>query len=237
MAVINGKENSSCIVLLGSHYDTKLIPGIRYVGANDSASSSALLMELARYLRSKSWKGECDLGIVWFDGEESILWDWSMGKRSHPARIQDNTYGSRHFVEKLQNCSKLGKKGKCLQKEYGQQQVIALILLDMVGHKNFKITRDRHSTTSLIQVLENVLNDLGQSKLFLKFSKPIEDDHIPFLRAGIASLNIIDFENIEYWHKDGDDVNKLSLDNIELAGELALKVAETVAKKPKEFLR
>src|SRR5208337_671472 len=43
----------SKVVMVAGHYDTKLFENCRFVGANDGASSAALLLELARDLQGR----------------------------------------------------------------------------------------------------------------------------------------------------------------------------------------
>lgn len=79
----------SKVVMVTGHYDTKLFKEFRFVGANDGGSSAALLLELARELQGR--RHRLTYWLVFFDGEEAVRRDWE---------DPDNTYGSRHFVEK-----------------------------------------------------------------------------------------------------------------------------------------
>src|SRR6266566_6768221 len=56
--------------LLCSHYDTKTFDAIRFVGANDSGSSTGLLLELARVLGQHT-NLAAKIELVFFDGEEA----------------------------------------------------------------------------------------------------------------------------------------------------------------------
>ena len=51
--------------MVGAHYDTKDIPG--FVGANDGASGTAVVAQLARTLR----RPRHTIQFVFFDGEEA----------------------------------------------------------------------------------------------------------------------------------------------------------------------
>src|ERR1051325_692970 len=75
------------IVLITGHYDTKLMPG--FLGANDGGSSTAAVLETARVLAKT--KPEYTVWFVFFDGEEAVV-EW---------QGNDNTYGSRHMVERM----------------------------------------------------------------------------------------------------------------------------------------
>src|SRR5579884_1108218 len=88
IAEIPGKEPDRIIMIAG-HYDTKLENSFRFVGANDGGSSAAFLLEMARELRQTPHK--LTYWIVFFDGEEALRQEWEGN---------DNTYGSRHLVQK-----------------------------------------------------------------------------------------------------------------------------------------
>jgi hypothetical protein len=234
-------KEPTCVILLGSHYDTKIVPGIDYVGANDSASSSVLLLDLLRHLHQGRTKVEdltCDLMMVWFDGEEAVLENWNDGEHRHPARIIDNTYGSRYATSQLTMCGERpsgAKANRCLPKELGGQKVAALVLLDMIGSPNLRLTRDSLSSKTLIAMLERTLASMGKSGILSEVANAISDDHVPFIRLGIPSINLINFEDLKTWHKPGDEFASLSLESIELAGKIALSMALQVAANPKEL--
>jgi glutaminyl-peptide cyclotransferase len=62
---------------------------LRFVGANDGASSTAFLIEMANVLAHR--ENRFTYWIVLFDGEEALK-HWS---------ASDGLYGSRHFVQTL----------------------------------------------------------------------------------------------------------------------------------------
>jgi glutaminyl-peptide cyclotransferase len=231
------KPDSDCIVLLGSHYDTKDISGLTYLGANDSGSSSIALLQILSYFQANREKiaGECDVGAIWFDGEEAVLPDWNDGQFNHPAKIQDNTYGSRHFVSTLSKCRRLEKPMKCMPETFSSKAVVALVLLDMIGSPDIKISRDTKSSPALLRTLESGATALGIPDILSKNMTAIEDDHIPFRNSNIAALNIIDFNNLSYWHASGDDPDKISYKSIELASRLAIFTTVSAAINPKVF--
>src|ERR1019366_4204589 len=111
----------SKIVMVASHYDTKLEEGFRFFGANDGASSTALLLELARALQGR--KHALTYWLVFFDGEEAVR-EWT---------DTDSLYSSRHLVQKLSAEGELGR-------------IQALILVDMIGDSHLEIHREANST-------------------------------------------------------------------------------------------
>lgn len=232
-------NNRDCLILLGSHYDSKHLEGIDYLGANDSGSSSVLLLQILAHLEKKPipHPTRCQLGMIWFDGEEAILPEWSDGERLHPAKIQDNTYGSRDFVNSLSNCKFDNQENaKCVKLPAGAIPVLGLVLVDMIGSPNLNISLDGNSTAGLRALLVDVAAALGQSNLIDHKLQTIEDDHMPFLRHGIPAIDIIDFNNLRYWHKGGDNPGTISMESIEIAGQISLSVALSMATTPQAYL-
>lgn len=221
----DASSKKSCLILLGSHYDTKIVPGVVYRGANDSGSSSVALLEMAYFLRRESARNQnnrgsrCRIGLVWFDGEESVLPGWNDGESSFPVRIVDNTYGSRYSV-------KHGLAGRAN----------AFVLLDMIGSPKLRLTRDSHSTPRLISLLEAAIQQLGMpASLLSSESVPVADDHLPFIAAGIPALNLIDMHDLSVWHQNGDDPGWVDLKKAEKVSRLALFIAMFAAGYPQEI--
>ena len=211
-------SGKSCVVLLASHYDTKVVEGISYVGANDSGSSSVALLQLLQHVQNAPLpKGlECRIGFVWFDGEEATLPDWSDGETRFPTKIIDHTWGSRYAAG-----------------ESTPQKISGMILLDMIGSRELRLTRDSNSTPALLKLLEVAIETLGYPASTLsEFPVPVEDDHIAFLARGIPSLNIIDFNDLSVWHRSGDETIGINSKSIEKASRIAILIALTVARDP-----
>jgi glutaminyl-peptide cyclotransferase len=220
---------SSCVVLWASHYDTKHIDGFDYLGANDSASSSAALLALLSALNTPLTRNaeSCDLGVVWFDGEESVLPNWFDGERAHPAMITDHTYGSRFFVSRLTPCS----SSRCLPASFGGQRLHAVILLDMIGSPDLRLTRESRSHPELLRLALEASRDLGSSNLFSDDVQPIEDDHIPFVEAGIPSINLIDFQHLDHWHRPTDTPENISVESLVISTKVALLLGLNAAER------
>jgi glutaminyl-peptide cyclotransferase len=189
------------VVVLASHYDT-LWDRKDFVGANDGASSSALLLEIAGQLRGKQLPG-ASVWLVWFDGEEAFK-QWT---------DSDSTYGSRHLAEKW-------------EKDGTLKRLRAFILLDMIGDADLNINRDTNSTAWLQQMALRAATDLGYQSYFYDLSGPISDDHLPFVRRGVPSLDLIDLDygyNNAFWHTREDTPDKLSAKSFQIVGDVALE--------------
>ncbi len=217
---------SDCLILLGSHYDSKRMASGIHVGANDSGSSSAALLEIMHQMQTQTTL-KCSILAVWFDGEESWLPEWRDGQDRHPAQIQDNLYGSRHLAQQLETCA----QALCLPARLGGDQVKAMILLDMIGMPDVRLTIDSYSNSGLMQMARELDQSLFSGSLYGRSSpKPIDDDHRPFLQRGLPALNLIDFENLQTWHQAGDRLETLDPASIEkvslLAIALTLKISQ-----------
>lgn len=212
------EKGKSCLVLIASHYDTKHIEGISYTGANDSGSSSVALLQILRHLRSARLPArmECAIGFVWFDGEESTLPGWTDGETVFPQKIVDNTWGSRHAAS-----------------QPFPRKLAALVLLDMIGSPELRLTRDARSTPAMVAMLEEAIVALGYPvSMLTRESLPVEDDHIPFVTKGIPALNIIDFNDLSVWHRPGDEPVRVNPKSVEKASRIGLLVALAAATDP-----
>jgi len=191
---------SSEMIIIAGHYDTARIKGIDFVGANDGGSSAAEMLELARVLSGRSHA--FTYWLVFFDGEEAIE-HWS---------ATDSLYGSRHFVGTLSGSGKLG-------------DVRAMVLLDMVGGRDPQFRPEANSTPWLRAVVFRTADRLGYENAFPSGGAlPVEDDHLPFLAAGVPSVDIIDFAPFlrGCHHTAKDTINRCSPDTLAMVGRVVL---------------
>ena len=190
-------------ILFAGHYETKLFREFRFVGANDAGSSTAFLLELGRVLEAR--QNRYTIELVFFDGEESLLPEWESG----------HTYGSRHYVKAASAAGTLA-------------QVRAMILLDMIGDRDLRIMREAGSTRWLTDLVWAAAKRLGQDHIFVDESTPIEDDHMPFVEAGVPAVDIIDLEYLPYWHTKDDTLDKVSARSMQVVGEVVLEALPAI---------
>jgi glutaminyl-peptide cyclotransferase len=198
--------------VLASHYDSKLMEGIRFVGANDPGSSVGLLLELARVLASE--RGPLDYWFVFLDGEEAFV-DWSSF---------DSTYGSRHLAKRWQQDGTAGR-------------IRAFILLDMIGDKDLDIMKESYSTRWLSDLVWQTAEKMGLQGILSKYGGAVEDDHLPFLGVGIPSVDIIDLNygpGNSFHHTTADSIDKVSPESMEKVGRLVLAVLGELQKRAGE---
>jgi len=192
-------------IAIASHYDTKLFKQFRFVGASDGASSTAVLLELARVIKGR--RNEFTVELLFLDGEEAVL-EW---------REPDHTYGSRHYVQAARKAGTLaGLK--------------ALILLDMIGDRSLTVRRDTNSTPWLNEVVWASAAKLGHRAAFLDDSTTVEDDHIPFLRAGVPAIDIIDLD-YSAWHTAQDDLDHVAARSLQIVGDVVLDALPEIEKR------
>ena len=195
-------------IIIAGHYDTKRIREFRFVGANDGGSSAAFLIELARVLKAR--KNPLTIDLVFFDGEEAIV-DW---------QGNDNTYGSRHYVEVAKRDKSLGS-------------LKAMILVDMIGDRDLHIRRDTASTGWLTEMIWDAARRQKLDAAFVPSNTGIGgDDHMPFLAVGVPSVDIIDLEASygggrdslpsEPWHTAQDTLDAVSARSLQVVGDVVL---------------
>jgi len=201
------------IIVIASHYDTNWpLRTTSYVGANDGASSSALLLEIANQLRGTTRDGY-SVWLLWDDAEESMRLPWY-----DPEAL----YGVRHLAKKWQDDGTI-KKMK------------AFLLEDMIGDADLNIERDLSSTPWLEDMVYQAATRLGYQSHFFGRSIPMTDDHEPFLKLGVPAADLIDFDygyNNVFWHTTDDTVDKLSPKSLEIVGKVTLETVRMLDKKP-----
>lgn len=210
VGVVPGRSDK--VLIIGTHYETKLMKGIRFVGANDGTSGTAVLLELARCL--KDHDNPLTIWLVFFDGEEAFV-KWSR---------KDSLYGSRHMVKLLRDSGEIGNIG-------------AMLLLDMVGDAHLSIESETYSAAWLKEIVWAKAKGLGYGEQFTNNRAGIQDDHIPFLEQGIPALDIIDLHygpdsrTNEYWHTEQDNIDHVSPHSLKIVGVVVLESIPEIAAK------
>jgi len=186
-------------LVIAGHYDTKLIKEFSFVGANDGGSSTVFLIELARALKGRI--NAVPIELLFLDGEEAVG-EWSTG----------NTFGSRHYVDVAVKAGTV-------------KQIKAMVLVDMIGDRELVIKRESNSTPWLKDAIWSAARRLNRPE-FVSDSTPIEDDHLPFLAAGIESVDLIDLDypdrTMRYWHTADDTIDKTSAASLQAVGDVVL---------------
>jgi glutaminyl-peptide cyclotransferase len=205
-----GKKDG--IIVLASHYETNYwLKDINFIGANDGACTTALLIALGQYYREHPPQGY-SVWLLFDDGEESITPNWT---------DSDSLYGTRHIAAKWSADGTLGK-------------IKAFIVADMIGWKNMNIDREGNSTPWLLDDLAKAGHDTGHSNYLFRNSGAVDDDHLPFKQRGVPVLDVIDFEYgtptdpEAYHHTALDTMDKLSAQSLQVSADLFLDLVRLI---------
>jgi len=210
-------EHESNIVILGTHYDSRAKATKDPVltnrdspvpGANDGASGSAALIELARVLYNQRANLACQIWFLFFDAEDQGRdnaygidgWDWCEGSQEFVSEI-NNFYNS------------------------ATDTFDCMILLDMVGGESLRFINEQYSTSSLLDELFAIGRQLGYTSQYPSNpdSASITDDHRAFINIGTPSADlIINFWNNPEWsyhHTTQDDIIHISNSSLDVTGK------------------
>jgi len=189
-------------IMLGAHWDTRprsdqeeslAKQKIPTPGANDGASGVAVLLELARIFAINPPPVTVDL--VFFDLED-------MGNINNlPFSI-----GAKEFIA----------RNPFYRPSAG-------VILDMVCDKNLSIPKELYSKTKAVQLLNRIweIAEAQNATVFKdKDGTYIQDDHIPFLDAGIPVVDLIHYPFPNYWHTSKDTLDKCSSQSLQQVGNV-----------------
>jgi hypothetical protein len=207
-----GKKDG--IIVLATHYETNYpLKDIAFVGANDGACTTALLIALGQYFRAHPPQGY-SIWLVFDDGEEAVQ-SWS---------ASDSLYGTRHLAAKWYADGTLAK-------------IKAFLLADMIGDKDLNIDRDDMSTPWLEDLLAVAAKNTGHSAYVFKNNvQGLGDDHIPFKQRGVPVLDLIDIDYGPhtdqtpdgYHHTAQDTIDKISPKSLQISADLFLELIRLI---------
>jgi Peptidase family M28 len=195
-------------ILYVTHWDTRPVAendpdpakrGTPIPGANDGASGTALLLEVADVLKHEPPSVGVDLLFV--DGED--YGDFDTGK--------DVLIGSAYFAK---------------HQPAGYPPLFG-VLWDMIGGRDQRIMEEGYSLQYAPEVVDRVWSTADSLHLGAMF-RPVDggyisDDHVPLLQAGIRIIDVIGFENYRVWHHTLEDTpDKVSVTTLGDVGRLAL---------------
>ena len=196
------------VIVLGTHYETNYpLRNINFVGANDGAATTGLLMAIADQLRGKKLDGY-SVWLVFFDGEEAIQ-KWS---------ASDATYGSRHLAAKWGGDGTLNR-------------IKAFLLADMIGDKDLDIQRESRSTGWLVDDVAKAAKKFGYERYFFQSEEPVDDDHLPFVQRGVPSIDVIDLDygpDNSYHHTVQDTMDKVSAHSLTIDGDVFVETIRLI---------
>lgn len=182
-------------IILGAHYDSRLFAEhdpdlMKQSQPVPGANDGASGVAVLLELGRVLPRNGVPVWLVFFDAEDQggiPGWD-------------EYALGSRAFVHEL------------------KVKPQAVVIVDMVGDYDLNIHQEKQSNKRLADEIWQVAADLGFSRYFIPEAKyTIEDDHVPFLEAGIPAVDIIDIE-YRYWHTSYDTVDRVSPRSLAIVG-------------------
>jgi len=192
-------------VLICSHYDTRPRADQEpdrgnwdkpFVSANDGTSGVAWLMELGNHVKQLPLTVGLDFAL--FDGEEYVF------DGAGPDARDKYFFGSEHFAEQY-------------RKDRGGKYYAAGILLDLFAGKDAKYPVEQNSWFAAQPVVNEIWGTAAELKVaaFQRQMGPqVNDDHIALNRAGIPTVDIIDF-GYPHWHRLSDLPDECSAESME----------------------
>jgi glutaminyl-peptide cyclotransferase len=206
-ATIPGKRKER--IVIACHHDTKCTTGhpdeannFHFVGANDGASGVALLLALAPIFKKNNY--DATIELVFFDGEESLDWQWNDAARA--------LFGSKRYVKKHRDALLLGN----------EQRIEAVLLLDMVGRKDLHIQEELFSTEIMRRLCWSAAVATGHQANFYQRAEAAADDHKPFLDVGIPAVDLIDLNGNPTWHTRDDTLANMSPESLQTVADVVL---------------
>ncbi|HEY1271865.1 MAG TPA: M28 family peptidase [Terriglobales bacterium] len=191
------------IIVIAGHYDTPYnLRNTTFAGANDGGSSTAILLEMADQLRGKKRDGY-SVWLLFTDAEEAVK-QWSP---------TDSLYGTRHLADKWQSDGTLAK-------------IKAFLLADMIADADLNIEREQNSTPWLEDLIFQAASRYGYQSHFFARTIPVDDDHLPFVKKGVACADLIDIEygyGDAFHHTEQDTMDKLSPKSLQIVGDTILE--------------
>ena len=197
------------IILLGTHYDTKRLDD--FVGADDSGSSTGVMLEIARVLCAQKQMQKYAVWIAFFDGEEAVNKQWV---------DPDNRYGSRQMAAQFAASGDLKK-------------IKVFLLADIVGSRKLELKREENSTKSDANLVWKTGQRLGYKDVFVEEEVlAISDDHLSFSSRGVPVVDLIDMNTTgDYWHTPQDTLDKISPKSLAIVGHTLLETIKEFQQK------
>jgi glutaminyl-peptide cyclotransferase len=214
MANLIGSWNPDRVqrVVIAAHYDTRPNPDqevdplrskLPFIGANDCASGVALLMEIANHLNELETPWGVDL--VLFDGEELVY--------------GNDPYEGEYFLGSEEFARIYAEQR---DQRRNKMRYVAGLLFDMVGGINLQIKQEPNSLKGAPEVVREVwgvARALGIKSFLARRGREVRDDHLPLLRAGIPTIDLIDFD-YRFWHKADDLPENCSAESLADVGRV-----------------
>jgi Zn-dependent M28 family amino/carboxypeptidase len=197
------KSNAPWVVFI-SHFDTPPGIGNGFEGANDGASTTALLIALAKAIRRAGPLPD-NIMLLWTDAEECMV-SYSQN---------DGFQGAKHALKGFKDRNRAVK---------------AAIGLDMLGDRDLNIQMPVNGTVQLQNAVFEAARRAGLEGVVAMGRDVVKDDFAVFFDAGCPAVNLIDFQfgsapgKNDYWHTGEDRMDKISEESLLKSGMIAAEL-------------
>ena len=196
-------------VLIGAHLDhigVKEREGDRiFNGANDNASGATAVLQIARFLAQKEWKQNV-LVALFADEEKGLKGAYHLAERMKSENV-DLAY--------MVNFEMLG-----ITLSSGESQVY------MTGYKLSDMAEKMNA------VYPNFVQFLPQAKEYNLFRRSDNYAFYEAFKVPAQTLSTFDFKNYDYYHKAGDEAEKMEIEHMNtVIGTAAYTIAKLLEKE------
>ena len=190
-------------ILLGAHLDHIGIKDVEgdqiFNGANDNASGSTAALQIARYLAQHQWKQNIIVALF-ADEEKGLKGAYHLAERMKNEKVE---------LAYMVNFEMIGSTLTT-----GENQVY------ITGYKLSNMANEMNA------ISENFIQFLPQAKEYNLFKR---SDNYAFYQAfdvPAQTLSSFDFKNYDFYHKAGDEAEKLDVKNMnQIIGTAAFTLA------------
>jgi hypothetical protein len=192
-------------IVVAAHYDTLAKPR-GFVGANNGAAGTAVVLEVARALaRLEPPPRAREVRFVLFDGEE-------------PASGLPEESGDFYHS---------GLRGSRAYVAAHRGRTAAMVLLGYVAGKGLRLPQEASSSRRLWGRVRAAARTVGAERVFPGGTGPgVVDDHTPFLLAGVPAVDLIDWRYPG--HDLSDRLDRLSRRSLDAVGETTVALVQAL---------
>ena len=205
LRAVKGESSATRPLLLSCHIDTKTNISPDFESADDGASGAAVLLESARTLPPALAE---QVELIFLDGEESFA----------PRMSEvDGLYGSKYDVARR-----------------GDNMPLYQINLDMVGGRNKTIAPPSLETSDFMYAhYMSAVRALGfREDKWTIWPGSYMDDHLPYLEAGVESINLIAvFVGADWWHTPRDNMSRICPNSLRDSGQITAELIRRLLTK------
>ena len=196
-------------IILGAHYDSKLMDG--FLGADDAASCVGAILEIAEHLPKQDKSLVEQMELVFFDGEEALS--------PSIEYLKDGLYGSIYYSRYLRNDLAGAKKTYREKPKFG-------MILDMIGHRNLAVKIPGDTPYKLLKSYFAVVERHKLEDRFTVANGSILDDHYPMnVIADVPTIDLIgNFSAKTWWHTKDDNFDNISENSLNVSIQVALEI-------------